>query len=154
LSWYGATLAWWAPLEREARHRFGPTLQYKYGRGTLTYVVEGLGVIGDSDPVTMTIRFYAKPPYDTYGLPPEDFPRVFAKPGATSKHRYPDDDALCLWHPHDPPDARWTSSKGLLDLIEIAHQHLFLENHWRETGGPDGGEWVLPDAPHGLDGPK
>lgn len=60
MSWYGATLAWWAPLEREARHRFGPTLQYKYGRGTLTYVVEGLDVIGDSDPVTMTIRFYAK----------------------------------------------------------------------------------------------
>ncbi|MFI5494536.1 hypothetical protein [Actinoplanes sp. NPDC051859] len=102
----------------------------------------------------MTIRFYAKPPYGTYGLPPEDFPRVFAKPGATSKHRYPRDDALCLWQPHDPPDARWTSSKGLLDLIEVARRHLFLENHWRETGGPNGGEWVLPDAPHGLEEPK
>ncbi len=78
------------------------------------------------------------------------FPHVHAKPGAASKHRYPGDDALCLWNPRDPPDRRWTSDKGLLDLIEIVRRHLFLENYWRATGGHRGGQWLVEDAPHGL----
>ncbi|MET0522405.1 MAG: hypothetical protein ABW156_10610 [Jiangellaceae bacterium] len=98
-----------------------------------------------------TNGYYADPPYPTYGLPAQDFPKVFAKPGATSKHRYRHDDSLCLWQPQDPTESRWTSDKGLLDLIEITRRHLVLENYWRETGGEHGGIWVLPDAPHGLD---
>ncbi|MFH8564630.1 hypothetical protein [Streptomyces sp. NPDC017988] len=100
----------------------------------------------------MTIRFFESPPYATYGQKPEDFPRVHAKPGAASKHRYADDDALCLWYPYDPVEHRWTSDKGLLDLIEIVRRHLFLEHYWRLTGGVHGGRWLVEDAPHGLPG--
>jgi hypothetical protein len=150
VTWCGATLAWWAPLDRDARHRFGPTLRHEYGYGKLTYYVDRLEVIGDPEPVDVEIRFYAEPSYDTYGLPPQDFPRVHAKSGASSKHRYGWDDALCLWQPDDPADERWTSDKGLLDLIEIIRRYLFLENYWRDTGGHHGGEWILEEAPHGL----
>lgn len=150
LTWYGETAVWWAPVERDARRRFGPTLSVEYGDRSLTYVVHELDVIGDPQPVAVTIQFFADPPYETYGIPPQDFPRVYAKPGATSKHRYPNDDALCLWCPEDSPDQRWTSSKGLLDLIEITRRHLYLENYWRATGGHNGGCWLLDDAPHGL----
>ncbi|MQA86677.1 MAG: hypothetical protein GEV03_19090 [Streptosporangiales bacterium] len=152
--WYGAAAAWWAPLERDARRRCGPALRhrygYDYGEGhRLVYLLSGLDVVGDPDPVDVTITFYANPPYPTYGLPPQDSPRVHAKVNATSKHRYPDG-ALCLWYPLDPPDRRWTSDKGLLDLIEITRRHLFLENYWRATGGHHGGEWLIEDAPHGF----
>jgi hypothetical protein len=64
--------------------------------------------------VLVTIDFYATPPYACWGLPPEEYPRVFADPGASSPHRMPDDDALCLWFPAtrrnaggDPPTGCW-----------------------------------------------
>jgi len=60
------------------------------------------------------------------------------------------DDALCLWYPLDPEERRWTSSKGLLDLIETVRTHLFLEHYWRLTGGEQGGQWLVEDAPHGM----
>jgi hypothetical protein len=151
--WYATSAAWWVPLERDARRRLGPTLRHRLGPARLwqpedgrmsTYFVEGLEVIGDPDPIDVEIRFYAAPPYDTYGLPASEYPRVFAKPGATSKHRHPDG-SLCLWAPWDPPQRRWTADKGLLELIELTRQHLFLENYWRRFK-----IWLLEDAPHGL----
>ncbi|WP_225858943.1 hypothetical protein [Streptomyces albicerus] len=150
--WYGAQPAWWAPLERDARRRFGSALRHTYRRDSLTYELTGLDVIGEPDPIDVNISFYKEPPYLTYGLKPQDFPRVHAKPRAPSKHRYSEDDALCLWHPLDPEERRWTSSKGLLDLIEIVRTHLFLEHYWRLTGGEHGGQWLVEDAPHGMPG--
>jgi hypothetical protein len=67
----------------------------------------------------------------------------------TSLHRF-GDNALCLWQPRDPPERRWTSKLGLLTLIELIRRHLFLELHWRKTGGQRCGVWLLEDAPHGL----
>jgi hypothetical protein len=86
--WYGAQPAWWAPLERDARRQFGDALRHSYRRDSLTYELTGLDVIGEPDPIDVRIRFHADPPYSTYGQRPEDFPRVHAKPGVPSKHRY------------------------------------------------------------------
>jgi hypothetical protein len=151
-SWYGVQPVWWAPLERDARLRFGSTLRHAYRRGSLTYELTGLDVIGEPDPIDVSIRFYENPLYPTFGQKPQDFPRVHANPGASSKHRYSGDDALCLWHPLDTEERRWTSSKGLLDLIEIVRTHLFLEHYWRLTGGEHGGQWLIEDAPHDMPG--
>ncbi|MFF8805551.1 hypothetical protein [Streptomyces omiyaensis] len=148
--WYGSEPVWWAPFERDARLRFGSDLAHRYGDGRLTYRLSGLDVVGETDPVLVTISFYADPWYDTYGQRPQDFPRVHAKPGVASKHRYAADDALCLWYPYDPEERRWTSEKGLLDLLGIVERHLFLEHCWRRTGGHAGGDWIVEDAPHGL----
>ncbi|MEV4032311.1 hypothetical protein [Streptomyces umbrinus] len=150
--WYGAQPVWWAPLERDARRHFGDALRHTYRRDSLTYELTGLDVIGEPDPVDVRIRFYKEPPYLTYSQRAEDFPRVHAKPGVPSKHRYSFDDALCLWYPLDPEERRWTSSKGLLDLIEIVRTHLFLEHYWRLTGGEPDGQWLTEDAPHGIPG--
>jgi hypothetical protein len=151
--WYGRQRSWWVPLEATARSTLGPTLSRRYAPDpvcvlgdceVLVYRVEGVDVIGDDAPIEVEIRFHETPTYPTYGLPAYDYPRVFAKPGATSKHRMPDD-ALCLWMPKDPPERRWTHHEGLLELVELTRQHLFLENHWRRTD-----VWLLEDAPHGL----
>lgn len=157
--WYGRSPARSVPFERDARRRFGPTLRrtcrigcvnhptcIRCLHGHLKYELIGLEVIGDPEPVDVTIQFSEVACYETFGLPPEDFPLVYAKPGASSPHRHPGG-ALCLWHPHDPRTKRWTHDKGLLDLIEITRRHLFMENHYRETN-----EWLLDDAPHGLTG--
>lgn len=150
--WYGVQPAWWAPLERDARLLFGSGLRHQYRPGALTYYLDGLDVIGEPHPVAVSIRFFEAPPYATYGQDPADFPRVHAMRGLASKHRYPDDDALCLWFPGDPVANRWTSSKGLLDLIEVVRTHLFLEHYWRITGGDHGGHWLVDDKPHGFPG--
>jgi hypothetical protein len=151
--WYGSRAAWWAPLERDARRRFGPTMRHRFdppplwpktNSRSLTYCVSELDVVGDPEPITVTITFYDTPPYPLYSQQPHDYPRVYARPGATSKHRNPDD-SLCMWFPHDPAHRRWASGKGLLELVELTRQHLFLENYWREHG-----VWLLEDAPHGF----
>jgi hypothetical protein len=59
--------------------------------------------------------------------------RIFADGPARSRHRY-EDGGLCMWHPGDPPDLRWTPANGLSDLIEMTRRHLFREAYWRETG--------------------
>jgi hypothetical protein len=51
-----------------------------------------------------------------------------------------------MWHPHDPPEKRWTPEDGLLQLVLHIHVHLFKEAWWRETG-----EWLGNQAPHGPD---
>jgi hypothetical protein len=75
---------------------------------------------------------------------------VYAERGRASKHRMPGDDALCLWFPRDAPRRRWTHDKGLLDLLDIVVRHLLLEDHWRATGGWDGGVWDGDEAEHGF----
>jgi hypothetical protein len=88
---------------------------------------------------------WEQPPYDTFGLAPRDYPRVFTSLHRPRKHCFPDTGALCLWFPDDPPARRWTSEHGLRLLIEIVRRHLLLEQHWLLTG-----EWAIEDAPHGF----
>ena len=114
------------------------------------YKHEGLYVPGRVDVLPVRIEFHERPPYSTFGLAPQDYPRVFADPGAASKHRMPDDDALCLYHPDDPPERRWTAADGLVSLFNIIVNHLFCELRWRNTGGAHGGVWPLDEAAHGL----
>lgn len=67
-----------------------------------------------------------------------------------SKHRMPEDDALCLWFPWDPPERRWISTDGLVVLLDLVTDHLLCEDHWRATGGADGGIWPSNEAEHGF----
>lgn len=150
--WYGASAAWWVPLEAAARRAFGADLTHDYRPERLAYNVQDLHVAGEPPNVAVSVQFWRQPVYDTYGLPAQDFPRVYAEPGVESPHRYPGDDALCLWCPDDPPERRWNSDRGLLDLLEIIRRHLFLERYWRMTGGRRKGVWLMKDAPHGFDG--
>lgn len=143
--WYGLDAVWRVLLERDARRTFGDALRHTVTHNELTYQLDDLDVPGDPQRRTIRITFHAQPPYPTYGQRPQDSPRAHVTPRARSKHRYPDDDALCLWHPHDPPQRRWTSDQGLLVLIELVRRHLFLELRWRQTG-----TWLLEDAPHGF----
>jgi len=147
--WYGARASWWIPLEAAARRRFGTDLRHDYRGDHLVYTLTDLEVPGTPTVVQIVIWFWAHPGYDTFGLAPEDFPRVHAEPGVASPHRY-SDDALCLWSPFDPIRLRWHHELGLLDLIEITRRHLGMERYWRMTSGHRGGVWLLPDAPHGL----
>lgn len=71
-------------------------------------------------------------------------PRVDADGPTDSPHRYhADGAALCLFHPPDPPQLKWTFKDGLLRLVGLAIAHLFREAWWRETD-----EWLGPEAPH------
>jgi hypothetical protein len=119
------------------------------GPGVLTYHHAGLAVPGRVDRVPVRVEFHERPPYECYGLPWHDYPRVFADPGALSKHRMPDD-ALCLYYPGDPARQRWTVANGLVQLFAIIADHLFYEQWWRHTGGHDGGQWLGDEAEHGF----
>jgi hypothetical protein len=144
MSWYGAQARWFYPFEREAQRTHGLRLTSHLAKGRrLIYEHSGLEVPGRSD-VPVRVEFYASAPYDTFGLDPQDYPRVFADPKARSKHRM-SDDALCLYAPFDPPEDRWTSSDGLLLLLNLVVDHLFSEMVWRDSG-----VWPRPESPHGL----
>ena len=148
--WYGVDPCWFVPLERHAKRAMGRRISTDVTvLDQLSYRVRDLDVVGDDVDHDVTIRFHRHPPYDTYGVPPQDSPRVTSSPSLESPHRF-GDDALCLWQPRDPPARRWTSNLGLLTLIEVIRRHLFLELHWRKTGGRRRGVWLLEDAPHGL----
>lgn len=130
-----------------------PTARYSHRR---ILVIEhvGIDIPGRREPAPVRIEFHERPDYDTYGLPAIDYPRVFADPGAISKHRLPAD-ALCLWFPRDPEDRRWNHGDGVVALLNLARNHLFFEDHWRTTGGFGGpglpeGEWLGDEAPHGF----
>ncbi|MFN3241108.1 MAG: hypothetical protein ACE37K_06290 [Planctomycetota bacterium] len=70
-------------------------------------------------------------------------PRVFVDgKKEESPHRY-EDATLCMWHPKDPPEKRWTRSDGLLHLLGHIEAHLFKEEWWRESG-----EWLGAEAHH------
>lgn len=74
-----------------------------------------------------------------------DVPTILADGPTYSPHRFPSFDRrrLCIWHPHDPREQRWTFDDGLLQLLGLIKLHLFREAWWRETG-----EWPGPHAPH------
>lgn len=147
--WYGLQPAWTLPLEADARREHGGALRVFVYRGGLVYRVP-VGVPGRLQPVQVTINFYERPPYDCYGLPPEEYPRVFACNADPSPHRMPGDGALCLYYPLSEPERRWRPVNGLLALIDLARDHVFFEDHWRATGGPCGGEWLGEEQPHGF----
>jgi hypothetical protein len=116
--------------------------------GRMRVYSSDIDVPGYHRPAAVAIAFFENPPYDTYGLPPEDYPRVWGDLGARSKHRMTgDDDALCLWHAFAPVERRWIYQLGLLELIEITRRHLFKERQWRASGTD---EWIGHEAPHGL----
>lgn len=79
-----------------------------------------------------------------------DSPIIIADGPTCSPHRYPDFDRkrLCVWHPDDPADFRWTQQDRLVSLLALIKFHLFREAWWRNTGC---GEWLGPQAGH-VDG--
>ena len=118
-----------------------------------TFHHAGLDVPGRVDPVPVRIEFHEDPRYPTFELDPWDFPAVFADPGAESKHRHQNIDALCLWFPGDPVERRWHYSDGLVALLNLTRNHLLFEVHWRATGGHGGpgrseGTWLGDEAAH------
>lgn len=164
--WYGTDIkfqrALAAGLDDHVEHRgqvtaglADTTVAVRHSRSrVLVYKHAGLDVPARRDPVMVRIEFHESPTYDTYGLAAIDYPRVFADPGASSKHRLPGD-ALCLWFPRDPDDRRWHHHDGLLALLNTVRNHLFFEDHWRATGGHGGpgqreGIWLGDEAPHGF----
>lgn len=148
--WYGDTPYWRVALEASARRVYSDRLQVIEWPGVLEYRI-ALDVRGPNDLIDVAVRFYDDPPYERYGLAPQDYPRVFAELGMPSKHRMPDDDALCLYDPADSLWRRWTADKGLLDLLDLVVDHLGYEAYWRATGGPDGGTWLGDEAEHGFE---
>lgn len=147
--WYGLQPAWREPLEAHARAVHGDNLRISAFRGRRVYRVP-LWVPGRLKQVEITIRFYERPRYDCYGLSPEEYPRVFALSKGSSPHRMPDDGALCLYYPRSAPERRWRPENGLLALIDLARDHVFFEDYWRDTGGVRGGEWLGDEEPHGF----
>lgn len=73
-----------------------------------------------------------------------DSPRVWVSGHPTSPHRYTDG-SLCMWHPHDPPERRWTWGQGAQQLAAQVCAHLLRERWWYLTG-----EWLGEEAPHDL----
>ena len=143
-------LRWvWSAEQPTAVTRFEREELPMLGR-VITYRHRGLSVLGRPDLVPVRIEFHQYPTYDCYNLAWHDYPRVFADPGAASKHRMPEDDALCLYFPWDPPERRWQYENGLVQLFDIVADHLHKELWWRHTGGPDGGDWLGEDADHGF----
>lgn len=147
--WYGSSPRWQFELEASARAVFGRRLTVERFPDRLVYRVL-LDIRGPVDLVEVVIMFFADPPYETYGLSPQDYPRVWAERGAASPHRMPSDDALCLWYPLDPRERRWTAEKGLLDLLYIVEDHLLFEAHWRATRGQHDAVWAGEEAGHGF----
>src|SRR5690606_19712037 len=69
-------------------------------------------------------------------------PHVFVDGPTDSPHRY-DDDALCMWHPMDPPGLRWAPAAGAADLVARVAVHLIKEEWYRHTG-----EWIGEEVGH------
>lgn len=149
LRWYGTSPAWRVAVEASTRREYGDRLRVTEWRGRVEYRI-ALDVRGPNDLVEVAVVFYADPPYETYRLHPQDYPRVWAERGLPSKHRMPDDDALCFYYPADPPERRWTADKGLLDLLDLVVDHLGYEAYWRASGGHDGGQWLGDEVEHGF----
>lgn len=154
--WYASTLEFQDEVERglashvehagQVAASLAPQAGRKANNRVLVYQHCGLEVPGRYELAPVLIEFHEQS--DPSGLAPRDYPRVVADLDLESPHRLLDD-ALCLWFPDDPVEQRWTSSDGLVSLLDIVRNHLFFEDHWRRTGGSDGGEWLGREAPHG-----
>ncbi|MFJ4175385.1 hypothetical protein [Microbacterium sp. NPDC089696] len=143
--WWGSEAGWIYPLERDARRQYGAQLRRIERPNMLIYIVD-VSVTARSERVRVRVEFHRNPPYPTYKLAPSDYPRVFADVGAESPHRLLDD-SLCLYHPSDPVERRWTPDKGLAELLHLAARHLFAEDYWRSSNH----RWPFDEAPHGLE---
>lgn len=148
--WFGNDPRWRLKLEAQARAKYGATLTAKELPGRRLLYRVAVDVHGPAQLTDIVVLFAENPDWDCYGLDPRDYPRVWAEPEQASKHRMPDD-ALCLWFPGDPRERRWTSGKGLLDLLNVSIDHLLAEQYWRATGGHDGGIWMFDEAGHGFE---
>ena len=156
--WYGEWLEWMWMLEGGVRRVHGRHITcHLYERNicaggprVLVYTHDGLVIPGRRDRVPVRVEFHEVPPYDTYGLPARDYPRVFADRGAASPHRMPDDQALCLYKPGDPEDRCWYSQRGLESLLNLTRNHLYSEMRWRDGGGDDTAAWLTDEADHGF----
>lgn len=75
----------------------------------------------------------------------QDLVRVFTDGPTLSPHRHSGRNRteLCIWHPDDPADRRWTGDEGIAVLLGMAAVHLFKEAWWRDTR-----EWLGEEAPH------
>lgn len=149
LGWWGLQPWWQIPLEAAARREHARDLQVHLEFDLLVYRVP-IEVPGRRDPVPVAVYFFARPPYDCWGLPPEEYPRVIADPGRPSPHRMPEDNALCLYYPRSSVGQRWRPELGLLALLDLTRDHLFFEDHWWATGGRRGGVWLGDEQPHGF----
>lgn len=69
-------------------------------------------------------------------------PHVYSDGPSQSPHRYPDE-SLCMWHPGDPIQQRWTRRDGPSALLGHIVAHLLREEWWRCTG-----EWPGAEAGH------
>lgn len=147
--WYGLQPSWVEALEADARQVRGDKLQISQYRGRRVYRVP-IGVPGRLQRVEVTINFYERPPYDCYGLSPQEYPRVFSCTLGPSPHRMPSDGALCLYYPRSAPERRWRPEDGLLALIDLARDHVFFEDYWRDTGGEKDGVWLGDEQAHGF----
>lgn len=110
----------------------------------LRYRLDGVDIVGRTDPVPVLIEFRPRRYFETaQGRDGRDFPVVYAGEMNDSPHRY-GDGSLCLYYPDDPPEQRWTHDKNLAVLIVLVQDHLFLEDAYADTG-----EWMAPQAEHG-----
>lgn len=146
--WVGQDPTWWVPFEADARRRYGPALRIRHEVDRIEYRV-CVDVIGRAVATPVLVQVFAEPPYYCYGLPPQDFPRVYADPGLLSPHRH-GGKSLCLYKPTDPLEKRWRSSDGLEALLELTARHLLLEDAWRATYDGKDGVWAADEAPHGF----
>lgn len=146
MPWVGSDIAWVLAFESQARRRYGAALRRTEHPGQLVYTVE-LPVIGRDEPVPVRVELHRDRSYETFGLDPVDYPRVFADEDAQSPHRMPDG-SLCLYYPADPDSRRWTSDKGLDELLNLTARHLLAEDFWRENDGV----WPFDEAAHGYRG--
>lgn len=147
--WYGAEPAFLLRLERNLM-RIPEPVSCVEGARDLVYNVNGLVVCGDLETHNLRIVFEPDPYLSRHtGLPPCDYPSVYTDVGRPRKHNHADF-GLCLWDAHDQPDRRWQHQQGMHSLVEITRRHLFCELHWWRTGGVQGGEWPVDDAPHEL----
>lgn len=154
-TWVADDPTWSVLLQRDAVRKAGDALAVNT-QDLLTYHHSGLEVVGRSDPVPVTVEFHRIPPYHCYGPPPEDYPRVFADPGARSPPRMPEDERLCLWAPFDPPEQRWTAPDGRQRLLDITAVHLFRRGVLAPHRGRRRGrcrDRDLADPPGGARGP-
>jgi hypothetical protein len=71
------------------------------------------------------------------------FPRVYVDGPDDSPHRYLPDRHLCMWHPGDPPEARWKPADGPGALLGHVAAHLVKEEWYRRTE-----QWPGAEAEH------
>jgi hypothetical protein len=110
-------------------HECYPDIEKSKSRGRLTYTLHL--EVPCYEKRCVTVVFDAR--YTAAGV------RVFADGPTRSRHRY-EDGSLCMWHPDDLLERRWTPEVGLANLLEMTRRHLFREAYWRETG-----KWLGPE---------